>query len=671
MRPNTISLKPGSLVMHSGQVWVVEAPEGFKRVLAKRQEDGHRDFLCIAELSKVPRPEPRRSDRAIADPDERASDADDDKKPKLTYRERLLAPRIRTLPDNESNWSKEQRKAMKEAVAEFELLIDALDAPPEQAGQLMRDIAKTQGYSLATAYRRRSLVEIWECADALLRKPREDTGAFKLTDTQLEKIQQLLKVHRFVPTPKTIPKVLDLVNGDLRQSGEEEISRTTLYKVMNLKTRKEQLEAAGRKEQAKNSYRTKAGRLPDADYPLAVVQVDHSPIQMTLVDEEDRKPIGDAWLTIVIDCFSRMILGFYLSFNAPSTLNTGMALARAFLPKDDFLKRQGVVGEWNCWGFPDVMLVDNGADLNGKMVHRARRFYKFTVRNRPVGSPEFGATVESAFKTFMYESKANPGTKRSNPLDRAEYDSEGNATMTLSAYERNFTHFIVNEYHKTEHSGEGMKRRAPLQRWTQGIFEGEIFPATGLPPVPADPLKLYISLMPVEQRTLTKGCISIFTNTYYSTELDKLSQLVDVEKPREDRLFEIRYDPRNIHSIWIKNPNTGEYIEATAQGVKWTIRSMWEQKAINKNLGHPADIYKDDRYESIKLRDGIRAEETRKTKQKRRAEEKAKRDGEEAIYKPKPTPKKVAATKPTQPFVLDPARAEAIRSGLRVKKPAE
>lgn len=271
----------------------------------------------------------------------------------------------------------------------------------------------------------------------------------------------------------------------------------------------------------------------------------------------------------------------------------------------------------------------------------------------------------------MYESKANPGTKRSNPTDRAEYDSEGNATMTLSAYERNLTHFIVNEYHKTEHSGDGMKRRAPLQRWTQGIFDGEIFPATGLPPVPADPMKLYISLMPVEQRTLTKGCISLFTHTYYSTELDKLSQLVDVQKSLEERQFEIRYDPRNIHSIWVKHPVSGEYIEATAQNVKWTVRSLWEQRAINKNLGHPADVYKDDRYESIQRRDEIRAEETKRTKQKRREEEKAKRDGEEAIYKPKPAPKKTSATKPTGPFVLDPARMEAIRSGLRVKKPTE
>jgi putative transposase len=372
MKPNTISLSRGSPVFHSGKVWIVEAAEGFKRVLARREEDGHRDFLSIAELSKVPRPDPPKVER----------EDDDAEKPKLTYRERLLVPRIPVLPENEQKWSKEQRKAMRDAVAEFELLVDALDAPADQVGQMMKDIAKKLDYSLATAYRRRTLVEIWECADALLRKPREDAGDFRITDTQLETIKELLNVHRFVQTPKTIPKVLDLVNGNLRLAGEAEISRTTLYKVMNLKSRKEQLEAAGRKEEAKNSYRTKAGKLPDADFPLAVVQADHSPIQMTLVDEVDRKPIGDAWLTIVIDCFSRMILGFYLSFGAPSTLNTGMALARAFLPKDDFLKRQGVTGEWNCWGFPDVLLVDNGADLNGRMVHRARRFYKFTVRNR-------------------------------------------------------------------------------------------------------------------------------------------------------------------------------------------------------------------------------------------------------------------------------------------------
>jgi putative transposase len=57
-----------------------------------------------------------------------------------------------------------------------------------------------------------------------------------------------------------------------------------------------------------------------------------------------------------------------------------MALAYSFLPKEQFLKDVGVSGEWPCWGFPDIVHVENAAELNGRMMHGARRRYLFDIR---------------------------------------------------------------------------------------------------------------------------------------------------------------------------------------------------------------------------------------------------------------------------------------------------
>ena len=60
------------------------------------------------------------------------------------------------------------------------------------------------------------------------------------------------------------------------------------------------------------------------DYPLSVVQIDHTLVDIILVDPIDRLPIGRPYLTIAIDVYSRCIAGFILSLEAPSATWTGV-----------------------------------------------------------------------------------------------------------------------------------------------------------------------------------------------------------------------------------------------------------------------------------------------------------------------------------------------------------
>src|SRR5690606_15997941 len=89
------------------------------------------------------------------------------------------------------------------------------------------------------------------------------------------------------------------------------------------------LRGRGYKEKAKNKFMPAAGKFPNADFPLAVVQIDHTPADIILVDDKHRKPIGRPWLTLAIDVYSRMIVGYYLSFDAPSATSIAMCVAHA------------------------------------------------------------------------------------------------------------------------------------------------------------------------------------------------------------------------------------------------------------------------------------------------------------------------------------------------------
>jgi len=646
--PDLIPLGEGHLVSCRGHDWVIVHCEDFERVLASRVFDGRHEFLPIAELAvtNVPNVEGR-------PPESRAN------------------RRVRKLAADEDSLSDKESLAQEKAVNEFQVALEVIKVPRAERRAAIRQMAATFGYNEATAYRRLKLVRIHGTADALLHAVRSDAGKRRLAAEVVKIVRDHLAAHRFVAEARTLPAVLELVNGALRVKGLKKISLSTLQSFEKETTLKQKLEAQGRKKKAADAFRPKVGHLPNADYPLAIAQVDHTPIQICLVDEEDRQPIDDPWLTLVIDCYSRMVLGFFLSFDPPSTLSTGMALAHAFLPKEEFLRSQGVAGEWPCWGFPDVILVDNATELNGRMMHGARRRYRFTLRDRPVGAPNFGGHVESAFKTFMHEFKSVPGTKFSNPIERGEYDSQGRAIFTIAEFEAFFTEFLVNDYHVRKHTGDGMDGAVPLTKWRQGTFEGDRMPPTGPPPRPADPLSLRISLMPFERRTIRNSTVTMLTHEYHNGRLAVIGDAVDLKKPIDDRLFEVRYDPRNISKVWLYDEAQQGYIELGFADLRKGPISLWEDRARKRRRANHAEQFADTRYESMLRREEMKEQATKKTKQQRLEAEKARRRAAGAIVKPAP-PKAPVAPKKKQ---LDASQIAALRANVRAAviqpKPAE
>ncbi|QZA77468.1 Mu transposase C-terminal domain-containing protein [Deefgea tanakiae] len=656
---NQIRLGENALVCYEGENWRILHIQSFDRVLAARVRDGRPEFLSVEKLLPPITASASDSDSIV--------DEGDNSSPNQISMPQSNARIIRQLPP-ESELSPEQIQERQVAVEEFQLLLAIQQAARSERKNLIQQLCERFGYNEATAYRRLQIVKTHGVADALLRSVRSDVGKNRVKAEVIDLIQEHLKTHRFIPTPKTVPAILQLINGVCRKNGWQQISLSTLRKFEREVPLKQKLEAQGQKKKAADAFRTKAGHLPNKDYPLAIIQVDHTPLQICLVDEIDRLPIGDPWLTLVIDAYSRMVLGFCLTFDPPSTLSTGLALAHAFLPKEDYLRAQGVHGEWPCWGFPDLILVDNAAELNGRMMHGARQRYRFTLRDRPVGAPNFGGHVESAFRTFMYEFKSVPGTKFSNPVERGEYDSEGRSIFTIAEFESFFTEFLVNDYHLREHSGDGMEGKSPLLKWRQGVFEGDIMPPTGLPDRPSDPLSLRISLMPFERRTVRNGVINILAEEYHSGALTLISDAVDLTKTLEDRKFEVRYDPRNISKVWLYFVPNSNYIEVPFADLRKSPISLWERDARKRSRGNPTEQFLDQRYESQLRREDMKESAAKRTKRQRLEGDKARRRAQEALVQPAPPISKAQAKTPGKQKI-DPDRLKALRDKVRAADP--
>ncbi|MER8900034.1 hypothetical protein NKI35_30710 [Mesorhizobium sp. M0676] len=52
-----------------------------------------------------------------------------------------------------------------------------------------------------------------------------------------------------------------------------------------------------------------------------------------VVDEETRLPLGRPWVTVALDIFSRMVTGLYLTMEAPSRLSTSLCILHSVFDK--------------------------------------------------------------------------------------------------------------------------------------------------------------------------------------------------------------------------------------------------------------------------------------------------------------------------------------------------
>jgi putative transposase len=108
--------------------------------------------------------------------------------------------------------------------------------------------------------------------------------------------------------------------------------------------------------------------------PLDVLQIDHTPVDVIVVDQQRRLPIGRPWLTLAVDVKTRMIAGFHVSLWSPSTISLSLALSQAVLPKTSWLAdRELQTLDWPVHGLPRSIHVDNAKEFHAEALLRGCR----------------------------------------------------------------------------------------------------------------------------------------------------------------------------------------------------------------------------------------------------------------------------------------------------------
>lgn len=337
------------------------------------------------------------------------------------------------------------------------------------------------------------------------------------------------------------------------------------------------------KSVAKNMYEPVQSSFSGAGYPLSVVQIDHTLLDLIIVDDINRQPVGRPWITIAIDVFSRMVLGFYVSLDTPGATGTGLCLSHAILPKELWLAKMNVEGRWPCYGIMRSVHLDNAKEFHGYMLERACQEYGIEINFRPVKTPKYGGHIERLIGTVLNEVHALKGTTFSDSAQRKFYKSEKQACFTISELEKWLTTFIVCVYHKRFHKAINT---TPIARYSEGIAGSVSQLGTGLQKPIVQEVKLRLDFMPFIERTIQKYGVEISCITYYHDILRKWIHAhanADACHSRK-RKFIFKMDPRDISVIYFYDPEIKDYFPNPYRNTSLPPMTIWEHREILRCL---------------------------------------------------------------------------------------
>jgi putative transposase len=289
------------------------------------------------------------------------------------------------------------------AVERFEILKSLITM--DRAKRTLTDIkraARVLGRHPVTVYRWIENYKRCERLSVFLRKRRSDRGTSRLSSNVENIIDTAIKSVYLTAEKPTMTAVTEEVylqcfkNKIKKKPAPNTIRARILALSDHLRVEKRE-----GKKRAAEKYEPIKGHFPGADRPLAVAQIDHTPMDLIVVDEEHRQPIQRPLLTVVIDVYSRMVLGFAIYLEKPSAFTTGLAIAHAVLPKEDWLAGVGVQAEWPCWGKMRTIHCDNAKEFRGTVIGRACQDHDIAVEHRPPREPRYGGHIERGFGTWL------------------------------------------------------------------------------------------------------------------------------------------------------------------------------------------------------------------------------------------------------------------------------
>lgn len=443
--------------------------------------------------------------------------------------------------------------------------------------QVQRQAARSLGISVRSL---RRLVKAWQelGVAGLLRQPRSDQGSVKTSQEWQDFIVKTYKDGNRGSRQMSPAQVVVQVRSRAETLGVEDYpGRTTVYRILRPYVEKVQQKRVCYAQakptlgwrQDRLTLHTREGLAIAIEWSNQVWQVDHTRADVLVVDQSG-EVLGRPWLTIVVDTYSRCIMGIHLGFDAPSSAVVCLALRHAILPKQ-YSSAYELQESWGTYGLPQYLYTDGGKDFRcSKGAALPTQHLEQVATELGIvlclrRKPSDGGIVERPFGTFNTQFFSTlPGYVNSNVSERSSV-AETEACLTLLQLEQLLVRYLVDHYNPAIDARMGDQSR--IGRWESGRIAQ--LPLLG-------ERELDLCLMRRDRRSVYRSGYLQFANLTYQGE--HLAAY-------EGESVIIRYDPRDITTILIYEVKESKEVfltRAHAQGWETETLSYAEAQALSQ-----------------------------------------------------------------------------------------
>lgn len=422
-------------------------------------------------------------------------------------------------------------------------------------------LSSAQVYRLIGQFREKPVT-----GSLVVTKPGPKNGARLLPFAVERRIEQAIDdIFRSRERPAMAKLTRDL-RKDCSTSGLKPPSRKAIQARVSARSLREIVQAREGSEAARQRFvPVRPGLRPR--HPLAVVQIDHTKVDIQLVDDPARAVLGRPWLTLLLDVFSRSVPGFSLSFDAPSAAGVAIAIAQGMLPKAKWLTRNALDLAWPMHGMAQSLHLDNGPEFHSRALKRGCQQHGMRIDYRPPATPRFGGHIERLMGTLMTRVHALPGTTSSKcdcarrvPV-RAESRPDAARVRTHLRARDSRAVSQRGTFRAGDDSGRRLGRRCHGQQRRQA---------------PPDPAAFVLDFLPFEERVVRRDGVRLFNVTYFD---GTLAPLLD----RNERSIRVKYDPRDMSAVFVELPDGG-HLRVPCADLGRPPVTLWEQQAATRIL---------------------------------------------------------------------------------------
>jgi putative transposase len=184
------------------------------------------------------------------------------------------------------------------------------------------------------------------------------------------------------------------------------------------------------------------------DRPFEIAHIDHTLMDEEFVSKESGKGLHRAWLTIMVDAFSRRFLAHHVTFDEPSYRSCMMVMR-------DCVRRHGRL--------PQIIVVDHGPEFKSTYFDSVIAEYEMTKKTRPPAKARFGGVCERLFGTtntqFLHNLRGNTQIMKEVRQVTKSNNPRGLAIWDLQSFNERLKNYLYEVYDTIEHAALGQSPR--------------------------------------------------------------------------------------------------------------------------------------------------------------------------------------------------------------------